>query len=361
MSTPSNSPEITNGVVVAKVDLATPTDAPVIVDASSIQVPDIQQDTKTNAEVKVVLPPFNLSNRQVFYTDHSYKVIERLGSGGNSDVYLCQATSGDHKGLLFAVKFMVNVARRDRVARFNSELNFLKSIDHPGILKVYDSGSFSFGPAGARAEIPFYISEYLPKTLRDAMRAGMLMVDKVTVAMQLLSSLVFLGEQEMPVIHRDIKPENIFIRGRAAILGDFGLLKALGPEDVVSEFSINDLSKGVRHPRMYPTPELIEYAKSKGGVITSKSDIFQLGLVLAELFCGSHPLKARRGPLDEIELESLDIFSASNAQTIRGLIESMLELDVVRRPSALELFDRWEGPFNEVIADAQRLEGRAFW
>lgn len=304
----------------------------------------------------------SLSVRQIFYTEGAgYKVIEKLGRGGNSDVYLCQAISGSWKGLLFAVKFMVNVAKEDRVARFSRELDFLKSIDHPGIMKVYDSGSHAFGPANARLEVPFYVAEYLPKTLRDAIRSGMLMVDKVALAVQILSSLAFLAAQDSPVIHRDIKPENIFIRGRSAVLGDFGLLKVLAASDLAAKFGIDELSKGPRHPYMYPSPELIDYAKGRCQSISGKSDVFQLGLVLAEVFCGQHPIKSRGSTLDPIELEDLQVFQASNAQTIRGLIEAMLELDQAKRPTADELYDGWDGPFSEVITDAQRLEGRAFW
>ncbi|TNY02914.1 serine/threonine protein kinase, partial [Escherichia coli] len=73
-------------------------------------------------------------------------------------------------------------------------------------------GAIAFGPSENRLEVPFYVSEYLPKTLRDAMSAGLLMVDKVAIAVQLLSLLCHLDE--LGIIHRDIKPENIFIRGR---------------------------------------------------------------------------------------------------------------------------------------------------
>jgi serine/threonine protein kinase len=304
---------------------------------------------------------FSLLPRQTVFADSGigYRVIERLGRGGNSDVYLCLALDGTNKGLLFAVKFMTNVLKGDRVERFNKELAFLMAIEHPSIMKVYDSGSFAFGPSTNRSELRFYVAEYLPKTLADAMRSGLLMVDKISLAVQLLSSLSFLSEKN--IVHRDIKPENIFIRGKSAVLGDFGLLKVLEPSELASSFSIGDLSKGVRHPYMYPTPELIEYAKGNDTALTTKSDVFQLGLVFAEVFCGAHPLKARKAPLSEIEIDDLVPFIASNSSTIQSLIQLMVEINVDRRPSAAELLERWDGPFMEVISDAQRLEGRAFW
>lgn len=306
---------------------------------------------------------FTLAPRQIIYGDSGthYRVVERLGTGGNSDVYLCQCNQGSHKGLLFAVKLMTNVRRPDRLERFKQELAFLKEVDHPGIMKVYDSGTHAIGPTADRVEVPFYVAEYLPRTLRDAMREGIFMVEKVAIAVQLVSALNFLAAPERAIVHRDIKPENIFIRGRSAILGDFGLLKALEPSELSERFCISELSRGPRHPFMYPTPELISYAKGDNDALTTKSDVFQLGLVLAELFCGTHPMKARAKTLDPIELDELKPFKASNASTIVQLISTMLTLDPGNRSTAEYLCDAWDGPFQEVINDAQRIEGRAFW
>lgn len=302
----------------------------------------------------------SLASKQVIHSDKNnrYKIIEPLGSGGNSSVYLCQAQAGLHRGLLFAIKLMVNVHKQDRVARFKQEHAFLEKINHPAALRTFDSGAIAFGPSENRLEVPFYVSEYLPKTLRDAMSAGLLMVDKVAIAVQLLSLLCHLDE--LGIIHRDIKPENIFIRGRGAVLGDFGLLKATAAGDGCEEFSIGELSRGIRHPYQYPTPELILYARGEGE-ITSKSDIYQLGLVFAEMFCGENPIKPRARNIDSIELNKPRAFAASNSGVIVSLIDFMLKEQPKERPSAPELLDRWTGILAEVVTDAQRLEGKAFW
>ncbi|WP_421576248.1 protein kinase domain-containing protein [Stenotrophomonas maltophilia] len=304
---------------------------------------------------------FSLQPRQTFHSEEAtYRVVERVGNGGNSNVYICQAVNGKSRGMLFAAKFMVNVAKADRVARFESELEFLAKTDHPAIIRVFDSGTHTFGPAGKKVDVPFYVSEYLPKTLRDAMRAGMQMLDKVTVAVNILSALMYMSQSSVSIIHRDIKPENIFFRGRAAVLGDFGLLKALDASELGERFDIGKLSGGVRHPYMYPTPELIDYAKDDTKIVTGKSDVFQLGIVLAELFCGDHPIRPRAKPLDPIIVDVLSTFSGSNSLAIRQLVEQMLELDVNRRAAAEDSYDRWEGIFFEVVNDAQRLEGVAY-
>lgn len=188
----------------------------------------------------------------------------------------------------------------------------------------------------------------------------MKMVEKVTVALNMLSALMYISNAEVAVVHRDIKPENILFRGGSAVLGDFGLLKALNGEAFEENFDMGSLSMGVRNPYMYPTPELIEYAKDDKKPLCGKSDVFQLGLVFSELFCGAHPLKQRNKALDEIIMESVPDFHGSNSMAIRPLIMEMLQFDVGRRQSAAELYDRWEGIFAGVIDDARRLEGSAF-
>jgi serine/threonine protein kinase len=310
--------------------------------------------------VKPIAEEILVDGQRLFAGNARFKVIESLGTGGNSSVYMVQCASGNYQGLLFAAKLFTRVQDAARLARFQAELDFLKMPQHPAVMLVYDSGSHPIADNGETVHLPFYIAEYLPKTLRDAMRTGMLMVEKVNLAMQLISALAFLARSEPIIVHRDIKPENIFIKGRSVVLGDFGLLKAIGEPGSAQKFSVRELSNGIRHPRFYPTPELIEYAKGRVSEITPKSDVFQLGLVLSELFCGQSPLKDRE-IYDQIELESLAPVKGDQGDMIRSHIEKMLILDPSDRPNAVDLFDLWDGVFRRVIDDARRLEGRAFW
>lgn len=289
-----------------------------------------------------------------------FKVIERLGRGGNSSVYMVQCVTGAHRGLLFAAKLFTRADKDDRRERFRVELDFLKNPQHPAVMRVHYDGTHPFVEEGGMVELPFYIAEYLPKTLRDAMRGGLLMVDKVTIAIQLLSALSYLSDNDPVIVHRDIKPENIFIKGRSAVLGDFGLLKAVGAGEQAEVFSIGSLSNGIRHPRFYPSPELVEYSKGRGGDVSAKSDVFQLGLVLAEMFCGVSPL-VEREVFEEVELGELAAVPGGQGELVRTNIQRMLTLNPAQRPSAADLFDPWDGVFMSVLDDARKLEGKAFW
>jgi serine/threonine protein kinase len=94
--------------------------------------------------------------------------------------------------------------------------------------------------------------------------------------------------------------------------------------------------------------------------ITPASDIFQLALVIAEVFTGMNPLKAAQKILDPIEMSHLGPVPGSQGAAIRGLIERMLIDDPLSRPKAHDLLDSWEGVFLEVVKVSHQLEGTVF-
>jgi serine/threonine protein kinase len=290
----------------------------------------------------------------------NYRVLQRLGEGGNSQVYLVVAMDGPNRGVLFALKCFVRLDKLERAQRFKQEVAFLRTTQHPSIMRVVDDGFILDTDGTNRLEYPFVVAEYLPTTLRSVMGGSVRMVDKLSYALQIISGLSYLSGASKPVAHRDIKPENIFVRGPACIIGDFGLMKvvdkqAVDPDD--ASYMIESI--GIRFPKFYRTPDLVEYCKGNA-TLTSKCDVFQAGLVLAELFMGVNPLIETNEPDSEVKLGPLPVVLGRDGARIRNLIEWMLELDISRRPNAAELLDDWEGAFLDAVDAASQLEGRAF-
>jgi len=291
----------------------------------------------------------------------AYRVLQELGRGGNSAVYLVEAIHGPYRGVLFALKVCLQISDPVRLERFNTEIRFLRRCDHPSILRVFDRGEYDTRVGAARYTLPFAVTEYLPKTLRSAMLGGLTILEKTAFVLQLLSGLAYLAGRDEPITHRDIKPENIFVKGKSAVLGDFGLLKAGDGLELSIEDHVQG-STGIRYPRLYPTPDLIEYCKKRENPLplSPKSDVFQLGLVIAELFTTKLPIKARQKPLDPIERDELGVIPGGQGEVIRAVIEDMLRFDTGSRPKADDLFDRWEGIFLALADLANQLDGRVF-
>lgn len=263
--------------------------------------------------------------------------------------------SSPFKGMPFAVKVFRRVSKPERRDAFISEMKFLRECDHPGIMRTFDEGTY-------QEDHPFVVAEYLPKTLGQIIRAdNTLMVEKLSFILQLLSTLEHLSQLQPAVIHRDIKPQNVFVKGGACVLGDFGLLKRYGDTEDDAPGDVFKRSVGLGMPFFYRTPDQVAYARDETD-LTVASDVFQLGLVAAELFTGRNPEKRAEhsAPLSDVELETLRFVAGSSGAVIAGLIRNMLTFNPEERPSAGLLLEQWKGVFLHVAEQQNAIEGRIF-
>lgn len=289
-------------------------------------------------------------------TNNYYQIVSNLGSGGNSNVYLALCTSGNNQGILFSIKFFCNISKPERKNKFLQETEFLETINHPAIVRVIDKGVYTY----SGLEFPFVVSEYYPNTLVDVMKNGADILEKCIYLTNLMSAINYLTLLDKKIVHRDIKPQNIFIKGRSAIVGDFGLMKVLDnengqcDEDDCSEIEV---SLGAGMAFYYRTPDLVDYLNARKG-ISQASDIFQLGLVAAQLFTGKNPCKPKENIKDDFEMDSVgkvncNKFGALIAKTIR----EMLIVDVEKRNSSKIMLDKWNGILTSVSEHVYDLNG----
>jgi serine/threonine-protein kinase len=279
-----------------------------------------------------------------------YSCLQRLGKGGTAETYLMLARSGPLRGQLFAIKVFRRLSRPEWRTNFLEEIQFLQTCDHPAVMRVFDEGLYLDNH-------PFVVAEYLPGTLGSVLRTVPSMMAKLGYALQLLSALEYLGSPAIGVIHRDIKPANVFIKGGSCVLGDFGLMKRMQADSEMDRAMLKE-SLGPRMPRAYRTPDLVEYFKG-GPPPTGKSDVFQLGLVFAEMFSGFNPERPMTGN-DFAEPVVLEPFFVPGGlgKPIKDLIEPMLNHEPNERPSATDLIPRWQALFLEAARRAHALEGR---
>lgn len=284
-----------------------------------------------------------------------YKIIKYLGQGGNAIAFRVQCTDGPYRGIAFVLKVQYNLSTPARRERFARETSFLKNETHPAILRHFDDGEYHL-PDGRI--YPFVITNYCPQNLETLIQQGNISFPtKVLYACQLLSALQLL--QKRNIIHRDIKPNNIFINGSDAILGDFGLIKALNSAEdtmladdddiqMINDTAFHSADGYVAMPYFYRTPELVAYA-NKQDILHIESDVFQLGLVLAKLFTGENPLVESTDIRAPIQLNRLGrVVDTQDGGLIFNLLRSMLVLDYKERAKIDELLSNFTMLYEKV-------------
>jgi serine/threonine-protein kinase len=207
-----------------------------------------------------------------------YRIVGLLGRGGMGEVY----RADDLKlGQPVALKFLPKVVERDedRLRRFLNEVRVALKVSHPNVCRVHDVGEV--GPSTGSGQGQHYLSmeyvdgEDLASLLR---RIGRLPEDKaVQIARQLCAGLAAAHDQG--ILHRDLKPANVMIDGRGrAKITDFGLA---------------GLAEGIEGEEVRAgTPGYMAPEQLAGRGVSTKSDLFSLGLVLYELFTGKRAFEA---------------------------------------------------------------------
>ena len=287
-------------------------------------------------------------------TDIWYRYLQEVGRGKNATTILVVPSSGPYRGVPFALKIFQRTSNEESRRRFLREIAFLQQCAHPAIMRVYDSGVFRVGDE----EFPFVVAEYLPLRLYDIIRNNSASIpERLAYSLQLISALDYLASLRPAVVHRDVKPENIFVKGRSCVLGDFGLMKRITATGRPS-IDVTRESSGAVMPLNYRTPDLIAYSRGRAQ-ITPKSDVFQLGLVLAELFTGRNPSRPAANEDDDLVLDRLGFIpSEALGGLIHSIVTEMLCYNPATRIDASTLFDKWQTAFFTGAESAYRLNGR---
>jgi len=252
-----------------------------------------------------------------------YRIAGLLGRGGMGEVYRADDLKLRQP---VALKFLPEILATDgaSLARFYQEVSVARQVSHRHVCRVYDIG----GAEGFH----FISMEYVRgETLSSLLkRIGRLPEDKaVETARQLCAGLA--AVHDAGVLHRDLKPANVMIDERGDVrITDFGIAA------LASDAGARDSLAG--------TPAYMSPEHLAGKELTTRSDIYSLGLVLYELFTGRKAFEASTLP-ELLKLRQSDTHPSSPSSHVKDLdplvervIFRCLERDPDSRPaSALQV------------------------
>ena len=208
--------------------------------------------------------------RKGMFIAERYEILERIGSGGMSDVYKAKC----HKlNRYVAIKVLKPEYSEDKtfVSKFKAEAQAAAGLMHANIVNVYD--------VGEENGIYYIVMELVEGiTLKKYIeKKGVLGVrEAVSIAIQVAQGID--AAHKHNIVHRDIKPQNIIISKEGKVkVTDFGIARA------ASSNTINSSVMGSVH---YISPE-----QARGGYSDEKSDIYSFGITLYEMLTGKVPFE----------------------------------------------------------------------
>ena len=202
-----------------------------------------------------------------------------LGSGGQSSVYEVKTTvSNRFKPGKFALKELKNVRSKQAEERFLREIEAIKQIEDPRIVKIIDHHN-------KKDSFLYYVMPYYEDIVsleKLIFSSDSVFQDNPKLCLKFIAecaeALHKVHEHENKIVHRDLKPANILYNAKTKIplIIDFGCCQMEGDRKI----TLVDEGVGTQN---YMAPECESGAS---GEVTFKSDIYSLGKILWSMVTG---------------------------------------------------------------------------
>jgi len=204
-----------------------------------------------------------------------YTIRRRLGRGGMGTVF----EAVDEAGAGVAVKTLSTHLSDDAGlrTRFAAEIEALKALRHPGIVRL-----LAFGEEEGR---PFFAMELVRgRSLEEILAAGRRFDWRETLALATDVARALKSAHDQGIVHRDLKPANLLFPDvpgpeSGVKLADFGIARLFG-----------DPSQ-TRAGTVVGTAEYMAPEQAAGAAVDARVDLYALGLVMFAMLTGRPPFR----------------------------------------------------------------------
>lgn len=254
-------------------------------------------------------------------------LVERLiGRGGMATVY--EAADQQLPRRVALKIFKPELADGDDMSRHEAEVAMLASLNHPGLVTLFDASTTEDGGAVLILEL------VQGDDLRQTMDDGPLPGEEVAVIGAAVADALSYSH-DRGIVHRDVKPGNILVPAHdgtdtapRAKLADFGIARLVDETRVTATGAV----LGTAH---YLSPE-----QAVGGEVGPASDVYSLGLVLLEALTGERAFPGTGVESAAARLARDPFLPPDMSPEWAGLLRSMTAREPGDRPTAREGAER---------------------
>lgn len=249
--------------------------------------------------------------------NNRYQLLERLGSGGMSDVFRARDLMLERS---VAIKVLHEDYSNDEAfqQRFRQEARAAANLSHPNIVTVHDFG-LDHGQL-------FLVMEYIPgKDLKTILRQrGRFSVEEaIPLMVQACAGIGY--AHRAGLVHCDVKPHNMIVTPDARLkVTDFGIARAL-----------STILPDERADVVWGSPQYFSPEQATGEAPSPASDVYSLGVVLYEVLTGALPFTAPSSEeLARMHLETRPIPPSEYVPDIPSALEQIVLKVLSKEPAA---------------------------
>lgn len=283
-------------------------------------------------------------------SDNRFKILGQVGVGGQGTAYFAEDLKacdskqsdavahsetnrknkpdsdsptvpkvGEESGTVVLKEFVLPLhvdvnSRKAALSRFLDEAEVLKSLDHPGVVKLIEC--FVEDHRG------YVVLERVPgKSLRELVEAAGPMTEPKVLSIidQVLEILAYLHSRQPPVVHRDVAPDNLLI-------DENGVVKLL--DFNVAQQTDSTMIGTIVGKQAYVPPEQLR------GMATPRSDIYALGATVHFLLTGQDPVPLTqshpRAMVEHVSESTDELVAQCTALAEEARIQSVEEIQSYR-------------------------------
>jgi hypothetical protein len=247
-----------------------------------------------------------------------WKIIRTLTEGGQGQLFLVSDTTNRIEQTC-VLKRLKNITSEERRSRFAREVAATQRINHPNVLRVYDSN--------LDINRPYYVGENCECGSLESRGASMFRRD-IAATTAVLTPIVdaILAAHAAGVIHRDLKPANILFRADGTpVVADFGICHLEDGQHV----TLSDEGVGSRN---YIAPEMESGQHNLGGP-SDRTDVYSLGKVIYWMLSGGRVFSREEHRASSLSVSLRD----QEMEHVHDLLDRMIVKEPAKRLRMVEV------------------------